>query len=92
MHTTTEELSPHALPFVDEEETDLRIVTPTHPIALEAYAAVKAMRCDFVRIIASSYQKSPKETGYFISGIFPSDADRGLNREEWISTFESLKG
>jgi len=92
MNTSTEELSPHALPFVDEEETDLRIVTPTHPIALEAYAAVKAMRCDFVRIIASSYQKSPTETGYFISGIFPSDAERGLNREEWISTFESLKG
>ena len=92
MNTTTEEVSPHALPFVDEEETDLRIVTPTHPIALEAYAAVKAMRCDFVRIIASSYQKSPTETGYFISGIFPSDAERGLNREEWISTFENLKG
>ncbi|MFX6882089.1 hypothetical protein ABTH28_07270 [Acinetobacter baumannii] len=92
MNTTTEELSPHALPFVDEEETDLRIVTPTHPIALEAYAAVKAMRCDFVRVIASSYQKSPTETGYFISGIFPSDAERGLNREEWISTFENLKG
>nr|WP_252061317.1 hypothetical protein [Acinetobacter sp. AHP123] len=87
-----EELSPTALPFVDEEETDLRIVTPTHPIALEAYAAIKAMRCDFVRIIASSYQKSPTETGYFISGIFPSDAERGLNREEWISTFDSLKG
>ncbi|MCZ3153705.1 hypothetical protein [Acinetobacter calcoaceticus] len=88
----TEELSPNALPFVDEEENDLRVVTPTHPIAHEAYAAVKAMRCDFVRIIASSYQKSPSETGYFISGIFPSDADRGLNREEWISTFETLKG
>lgn len=87
-----EELSPNALPFVDEEENDLRVVTPTHPIAHEAYAAVKAMRCEFVRIIASSYQKSPSETGYFISGIFPSDADRGLNREEWISTFESLKG
>lgn len=86
------ELNPNALPFVDEEETDLRVVTPTHPIAHEAYAAVKAMRCDFVRIIASSYQKSPSETGHFISGIFPSDADRGLNREEWISTFESLKG
>ncbi|MDC5672168.1 hypothetical protein OFN19_18235 [Acinetobacter baumannii] len=89
---TLEELNPNALPFVDEEETDLRVVTPTHPIADEAYTAVKAMRCDFVRIIASSYQKSPTETGYFISGIFPSDADRGLNREEWISTFESLKG
>ncbi|MBJ9442970.1 hypothetical protein I5555_11005 [Acinetobacter baumannii] len=89
---TLEELSPNALPFVDEEENDLRVVTPTHPIAHEAYAAVKAMRCDFVRIIASSYQKSPTETGYFISGIFPSDADRGLNREEWITTFESLKG
>ncbi|MDC5398529.1 hypothetical protein NRA60_14335 [Acinetobacter baumannii] len=88
----TEELSPNALPFVDEEETDLRVVTPTHPIAHETYAAVKAMRCEFVRIIASSYQKTPTETGYFISGIFPSDADRGLNREEWISTFESLKG
>lgn len=88
----TEELSPNALPFVDEEENDLRVVTPTHPIAYEAYAAVKAMRCEFVRIIASSYQKSPSETGYFISGIFPSDADRGLNREEWISMFESLKG
>ena len=88
----TEELSPNALPFVDEEENELRVVTPSHPIAHEAYAAVKAMRCDFVRIIASSYQKSPTETGYFISGIFPSDADRGLNREEWISTFESLKG
>ncbi|OUJ94983.1 MULTISPECIES: hypothetical protein [Acinetobacter] len=87
-----EELSPNALPFVDEEENDLRVVTPTHPIAHEAYAAVKAMRCEFVRIIASSYQKTPSETGYFISGIFPSDADRGLNREEWISTFESLKG
>ncbi|EXE75536.1 hypothetical protein B9Y01_12260 [Acinetobacter baumannii] len=87
----TEELSPNALPFVDEEENDLRVVTPTHPIAHEAYAAVKAMRCEFVRIIASSYQKSPSETGYFISGIFPSDADRGLNREEWISTFERLK-
>ncbi|HEE6437510.1 Uncharacterised protein [Acinetobacter baumannii] len=87
-----EELSPNALPFVDEEENDLRVVTPTHPIAHEAYAAVKAMRCEFVRIIASSYQKSPSETGYFISGIFPSDADRGLNREEWISTFERLKG
>nr|WP_253206540.1 hypothetical protein [Acinetobacter baumannii] len=78
--------------FVDEEENELRVVTPSHPIAHEAYAAVKAMRCDFVRIIASSYQKSPSETGYFISGIFPSDADRGLNREEWISTFETLKG
>ncbi|MEW7102344.1 hypothetical protein [Acinetobacter baumannii] len=89
---TLEELSPNALPFVDEEENDLRDVTPTHPIAHEAYSAVKAMRCEFVRIIASSYQKSPSETGYFISGIFPSDADRGLNREEWISTFESLKG
>ncbi|EHU2214568.1 TPA: hypothetical protein JI399_RS05130 [Acinetobacter baumannii] len=88
----TEELSPNALPFVDEEENDLRVVAPTHPIAHEAYAAVKAMRCDFIRIIASSYQKSPTETGYFISGIFPSDADRGLNREQWISTFESLKG
>lgn len=88
----TEELSPNALPFVDEEETDLRLVTPTHPIAHEAYTAVKAMRCDFVRIIASNYQKSPTETGYFISGIFPSDAGRGLNREEWITTFESLKG
>lgn len=88
----TEELSPNAIPFVDEEENDLRVVTPIHPIAHEAYAAVKAMRCDFVRIIASSYQKSPTETGYFISGIFPSDADRGLNREEWISTYESLKG
>ncbi|ENW74565.1 hypothetical protein ACLDYJ_07065 [Acinetobacter baumannii] len=88
----TEELSPNALPFVDEEENELRVVTPSHPIAHEAYAAVKAMRCEFVRIIASSYQKSPSETGYFISGIFPSDADRGLNREEWISTFESLKG
>ncbi|HCA5723077.1 hypothetical protein NRA42_04280 [Acinetobacter baumannii] len=86
------ELSPNALPFVDEEENDLRVVTPTHPIAHEAYAAVKAMRCEFVRIIASSYQKSPTETGYFISSIFPSDADRGLNREEWISTFESLEG
>lgn len=92
MNTTTEELSPHALPFIDEEENDLRIVTPTHPIAIEAYAAVKAMRCDFVRIIASSYQKSPTETGYFISGIFPSDAERGLNREEWILSFENLKG
>lgn len=89
---TLKELSPNALPFVDEEEIDLRLVTPTHPIAHEAYAAVKAMRCDYVRIIASSYQKSPTETGYFISGIFPSDADRGLNREEWISNFESLKG
>ncbi|MDN8575794.1 hypothetical protein QZK41_15765 [Acinetobacter baumannii] len=89
---TLEELSPNALPFVDEEETDLRLVTPNHPIAHEAYAAVKAMRCNFVRIIASSYQKSALETGYFISGIFPSDADRGLNREEWISNFESLKG
>lgn len=89
---TLEELSPNALPFVDEEETDLRLVTPTHPIAHEVYAAVKAMRCDFVRIIASSYQKSPSDTGYFISGIFPSDAERGLDREEWISTFESLKG
>ncbi|HAV5485169.1 hypothetical protein [Acinetobacter nosocomialis] len=88
----TEELSPNALPFVDEEENELRVVTPSHPIAHEAYAAVKAMRCEFVRIIASSYQKSPSETGYFISGIFPSDADRGLNREEWISTFERLKG
>lgn len=88
----TEELSPNALPFVDEEETDFRVVTPAHPIAHEAYTAVKAMRCDFVRIIASSYQKSPSETGYFISGIFPSDAERGLDREEWISTFESLKG
>ncbi|MFP0858863.1 hypothetical protein ACLDYQ_16545 [Acinetobacter baumannii] len=88
----TEELSPNALPFVDQEENELRVVTPSHPIAHEAYAAVKAMRCEFVRIIASSYQKSPSETGYFISGIFPSDADRGLNREEWISTFESLKG
>ena len=88
----TEELSPNALPFVDQEENDLRVVTPIHPIAHEAYAAVKAMRCEFVRIIASSYQKSPSETGYFISGIFPSDADRGLKREEWISTFESLKG
>lgn len=87
-----EELSPNALPFVDEEENDLRVVTPTHPIAHDAYAAVKAMRCDYVRIIASSYQQSPTETGYFISGIFPGDADRGLNREEWISTFESLKG
>ncbi|MFA3262662.1 hypothetical protein KWF31_02160 [Acinetobacter baumannii] len=86
------ELSPNALPFVDEEETDLRVVTPNHPIAHEAYSTVKAMRCDFVRIIASSYQKTPSEPGYFISGIFPSDADRGLNREEWISTFESLKG
>ncbi|MDO7391102.1 hypothetical protein Q5X44_12240 [Acinetobacter baumannii] len=85
------ELSPNALPFVEEEENELSVVNPTHPIAHEAYAAVKAMRCDFVRIIASSYQKSPSETGYFISGIFPSDADRGLNREEWISTFESLK-
>lgn len=89
---TLEELSPNALPFVDEEENDLRVVTPTHPIAHEAYAAVKAMRCDYVRIIASSYQKSPSETGYFISGIFPSDSDRGLNREEWISNFENLKG
>lgn len=89
---STEELSPNALPFVDEEENVLRVVTPTHPIAHEAYAAVKAMRCEFVRIIASSYQKSPSETGYFISGIFPSNADRGLNREQWISTFESLKG
>lgn len=88
---TLEELSPNALPFIDEEENDLSDVTPTHPIAHEAYATVKAMRCDFVRIIASSYQKSPSETGYFISGIFPSDADRGLNREEWISTFKSLK-
>ncbi|MEI1738491.1 hypothetical protein V8Q08_12895 [Acinetobacter baumannii] len=86
-----EELNPNALPFVDEEENDLRLVTPTHPIAHEAYAVVKAMRCDFVRVIASSYQKSPSETGYFISGIFPSDADRGLDREQWISTFESLK-
>ncbi|MFV5586112.1 hypothetical protein VXQ32_16600 [Acinetobacter oleivorans] len=88
----TEELSPNALPFVDEEETDLRVVTPNHPISHEAYSAVKAMRCDYVRIIASSYQKSPTETGYFISGIFPSDADRGLDREQWILTFESLKG
>lgn len=87
-----EELSPNALPFVDEDETDLRVVTPTHPIAHEAYSAVKAIRCKYVRIIASSYQKSPKETGYFISGIFPSDVDRGLNRKEWISTFESSKG
>lgn len=87
-----EGLNPNALPFIDEEETDLRIITPTHPIAHEAYAAVKAMRCDFVRIIASTYQKSPTDTGYFISGIFPSDAERGLNREEWILTFESLKG
>ncbi len=89
---TLEELSPNALPFIDEEENDLRVISPSHPIAHEAYAAVKAMRCDFVRIIASSYQKSPSETGYFISGIFPSDAERGLNREEWITTFESLKG
>ena len=33
---TLEELSPNALPFVDEEETDLRLVTPAHPIAHEA--------------------------------------------------------
>lgn len=70
----------------------MELVLPDHPIAHEAYEAVKAMKCEYIRIVADTYQKSPTETGYFISGIFPSTAQRGINRMEWISDFEYIKG
>ncbi|AJB65814.1 hypothetical protein RU84_02720 [Acinetobacter baumannii] len=70
----------------------MELVLPEHPIAHEAYEAVKAMKCEYIQIVAQTYQKSPTETGYFISGIFPSTAQRGVNRMEWISDFECIKG
>ncbi|EIB6890380.1 hypothetical protein AXY24_RS10135 [Acinetobacter baumannii] len=70
----------------------MEIVLPDHPIAQEAYEAVKAMKCEYIRIVAQTYQKSPSETGYFIAGIFPSTSENGLNRQEWITAFEKLQG
>ncbi|HAV3584845.1 TPA: hypothetical protein JIE61_002420 [Acinetobacter baumannii] len=67
-------------------------VQPDHPIAIEAYEAVKAMKCEYIRIVAQPYQKTPTETGYFINGIYPSDSEKGMNRTEWLKCFEEKQG
>ncbi|RFF22765.1 hypothetical protein [Acinetobacter sp. JW] len=70
----------------------MKLVTPDHPIAYEAYETVKAMSCEYINILARHYQKSPTETGYFIAGIFPGTPENSFNRQEWIKTFEELQG
>ncbi|AKA30311.1 hypothetical protein [Acinetobacter baumannii] len=70
----------------------MELVRPDHPIAHEAYETVKAMTCEYIKIVARTYSKTQTEAGYFISGIFPCTPDDGFNRKEWISTFEELQG
>ncbi len=70
----------------------MKLVTPDHPIAHEAYETLKAMSFEYINIVAHHYQKTPTEIGYFIAGIFPSDPENGFNRQEWITAFEKLQG
>lgn len=66
-------------------------VTPTHEIAHEAYATVRAMTCERISIIAQEYRKSDTEKGYFIAGIYPNNSDTGgFNRLDWINEYEQL--
>jgi len=67
------------------------VVEPEHPIANEAYETVKALKCEYIQIQAKTYQKTPSELGYFITGIFPSNSEEGMNRSDWMKRFEKLQ-
>ena len=67
-------------------------VTPDHPIAHEAYEQLKHRKCDYVHIIAHSFQKSETEQGFFIAGIYPAIGENGFNRLDWLAEFEQLNG
>ena len=65
-------------------------VTPDHPIAHEAYPQLQNMRCDYVNVIAHTFQKSETEQGFFIAGIYPNTNENGFNRLDWLAEFEQL--
>lgn len=44
-------------------------VTPDHPIAHEAYEALKNLKCDYVNIIAHTYQKTAHEEGFLLQAF-----------------------
>ena len=67
-------------------------VTPDHHIAHEAYEQLKHLKCDYVHIIAHSFQKSETEQGFFIAGIYPATGENGFNRLDWLAEFEQFNG
>ncbi|MCM1963373.1 hypothetical protein NCY62_14850 [Acinetobacter pittii] len=66
-------------------------VTPDHPIAHEAYEPLKSLKCDYVNIIAHTYQKTAHEEGFFIAGIYPNTVEGGFNRLDWLAEYEQLQ-
>lgn len=66
-------------------------VTPDHPIAHEAYEALNNLKCDYVNIIAHTYQKTAHEEGFFIAGIYPNSNEGGFNRLDWLIEYEQLQ-
>ncbi|MEQ1201470.1 hypothetical protein [Acinetobacter nosocomialis] len=66
-------------------------VTPDHPIAHEAYEALNNLKCDYVNIIAHTYQKTAHEEGFFIAGIYPNSNEGGFNRLDWLTEYEQLQ-
>ncbi|AZC06673.1 MULTISPECIES: hypothetical protein [Acinetobacter calcoaceticus/baumannii complex] len=66
-------------------------VTPDHPIAHEAYEVLKNLKCDYVNIIAHTYQKTAHEEGFFIAGIYPNSNEGGFNRLDWLTEYEQLQ-
>ena len=44
-------------------------VTPDHPIAHEAYEVLKNLKCDYVNIIAHTYQKTAHEEGFLLQAF-----------------------
>ncbi|MFP5005883.1 hypothetical protein ACLFLN_09630 [Acinetobacter pittii] len=66
-------------------------VTPDHPIAHEAYEALNNLKCDYVNIIAHTYQKTAHEEGFFIAGIYPNTIEAGFNRLDWLAEYEQLQ-
>lgn len=65
-------------------------VTPDHPIAHEAYHQLQNMRCDYVNVIAHTFQKSETEQGFFIAGIYPNLNESGFNRLDWLTEYEEI--
>ncbi|MFX7085679.1 hypothetical protein ABTI07_13765 [Acinetobacter baumannii] len=66
-------------------------VTPDHPIAHEAYEVLNNLKCDYVNIIAHTYQKTAHEEGFFIAGIYPNFNEGGFNRLDWLAEYEQLQ-
>jgi len=66
-------------------------VTPDHPIAHEAYEVLKNLKCDYVNIIAHTYQKTAHEEGFFIAGMYPNSNEGGFNRLDWLTEYEQLQ-